>query len=292
MYVHEEKNYINIAIPTEVMSVINSESYLENKALTQTIASIKNVIKAGVHLYGIVSYQTFVHLYRIEHPELELNHLTLNKLLSYFSTISIGLDFYILDFLRIASRRFENIQHAKLYADTLGFVSYNNQFHPTVKELSFYANNDFDHRLAPYKKLIKIIKNCSYDPGYVMETIEKHALMGSKMSILMDELNEDDSLIIHSEKEGKTIFKFYHDLLGHTRQWKQNGFTVKECSIRRKTLDPVLSKNSLHQEPGVPPVLPLFSDTQETTPRQTVKVGRNEPCPCGSGLKYKKCCGR
>lgn len=22
------------------------------------------------------------------------------------------------------------------------------------------------------------------------------------------------------------------------------------------------------------------------------KVGRNEPCPCGSGLKYKKCHGR
>jgi len=22
------------------------------------------------------------------------------------------------------------------------------------------------------------------------------------------------------------------------------------------------------------------------------KVGRNEPCPCGSGNKYKKCCGR
>jgi len=22
------------------------------------------------------------------------------------------------------------------------------------------------------------------------------------------------------------------------------------------------------------------------------KVGRNEPCPCGSGKKYKKCCGR
>jgi len=26
--------------------------------------------------------------------------------------------------------------------------------------------------------------------------------------------------------------------------------------------------------------------------RQTRKVGRNEPCPCGSGKKYKKCCGR
>jgi SWIM/SEC-C metal-binding protein len=22
------------------------------------------------------------------------------------------------------------------------------------------------------------------------------------------------------------------------------------------------------------------------------KVGRNEPCPCGSGKKYKKCCGQ
>ena len=26
--------------------------------------------------------------------------------------------------------------------------------------------------------------------------------------------------------------------------------------------------------------------------RGTPKVGRNAPCPCGSGKKYKKCCGR
>ena len=25
--------------------------------------------------------------------------------------------------------------------------------------------------------------------------------------------------------------------------------------------------------------------------RSTQKVGRNDPCPCGSGKKYKKCCG-
>jgi preprotein translocase subunit SecA len=25
---------------------------------------------------------------------------------------------------------------------------------------------------------------------------------------------------------------------------------------------------------------------------ETPKVGRNEPCPCGSGRKYKKCCGK
>ena len=26
--------------------------------------------------------------------------------------------------------------------------------------------------------------------------------------------------------------------------------------------------------------------------RDAPKVGRNDPCPCGSGKKYKKCCGR
>jgi hypothetical protein len=26
--------------------------------------------------------------------------------------------------------------------------------------------------------------------------------------------------------------------------------------------------------------------------RQVIKTGRNVPCPCGSGLKYKKCCGK
>ncbi len=26
-------------------------------------------------------------------------------------------------------------------------------------------------------------------------------------------------------------------------------------------------------------------------PRQVAKVGRNDPCPCGSGRKFKKCCG-
>ena len=29
-----------------------------------------------------------------------------------------------------------------------------------------------------------------------------------------------------------------------------------------------------------------------TTVRKNKKVGRNDPCPCGSGKKYKKCCGK
>ncbi len=29
-----------------------------------------------------------------------------------------------------------------------------------------------------------------------------------------------------------------------------------------------------------------------TVVREGAKIGRNDPCPCGSGKKYKKCCGR
>ena len=30
---------------------------------------------------------------------------------------------------------------------------------------------------------------------------------------------------------------------------------------------------------------------RQTAQRMSAKVGRNEPCPCGSGKKFKKCCG-
>lgn len=33
-----------------------------------------------------------------------------------------------------------------------------------------------------------------------------------------------------------------------------------------------------------PPVEPIRSDSGAP--------GRNDPCPCGSGKKYKKCCGK
>ena len=32
--------------------------------------------------------------------------------------------------------------------------------------------------------------------------------------------------------------------------------------------------------------------TPKKQPRKVTKIGRNDPCPCGSGKKYKNCCGR
>lgn len=60
-----------------------------------------------------------------------------------------------------------------------------------------------------------------------------------------------------------------------------------------------------HEKPPAKPVgelppLPLVPQRQPIMPapapvlprvRESPKVGRNDPCPCGSGKKYKKCCG-
>ena len=37
----------------------------------------------------------------------------------------------------------------------------------------------------------------------------------------------------------------------------------------------------------------LFTEGEmvKSQPISVTKIGRNDPCPCGSGKKYKKCCG-
>jgi hypothetical protein len=49
------------------------------------------------------------------------------------------------------------------------------------------------------------------------------------------------------------------------------------------------------ERPFLPPLAdhPMYTNPELRLPvRREPKVGRNEPCPCGSGKKYKKCCGR
>ena len=66
---------------------------------------------------------------------------------------------------------------------------------------------------------------------------------------------------------------------------------------RVKELESVFKENgwkySIELEPDIPEDI---TDLEILlNPLKTIiaekKVGRNEPCPCGSGKKYKKCCG-
>ena len=54
---------------------------------------------------------------------------------------------------------------------------------------------------------------------------------------------------------------------------------VRQNSERQKVADKV-STNETKEK------------TTKQQPKKVTKIGRNEPCPCGSGKKYKQCCGK
>ena len=67
---------------------------------------------------------------------------------------------------------------------------------------------------------------------------------------------------------------------------------------RMKEVAAVFEKKNWKYTIGLEPDKPEDITDMELllNPPQTIvsdkKVGRNEPCPCGSGKKYKKCCGQ
>jgi preprotein translocase subunit SecA len=71
---------------------------------------------------------------------------------------------------------------------------------------------------------------------------------------------------------------------------------VREAEARRRT-DMSRYKTQKSDLPNVNnPMERANTQTQEKSKPQPVKVekrvGRNDPCPCGSGKKYKQCHGR
>jgi HEAT repeat protein len=78
----------------------------------------------------------------------------------------------------------------------------------------------------------------------------------------------------------RSLFRKIEDLAG--------GLSENEGALVRKALDDRLQ---LHGQE------PIFNDSEsweedeEEEPEPAAKIGRNDPCPCGSGKKYKKCCG-
>ncbi|MBU2595352.1 SEC-C domain-containing protein [Patescibacteria group bacterium] len=74
--------------------------------------------------------------------------------------------------------------------------------------------------------------------------------------------------------------------------------TVEGQGVIMKGGDEMSAAGTFHQLPATSNQQPAGSSKQQTAAGSrklaagSRKVGRNEPCPCGSGKKYKKCCGR
>ena len=85
----------------------------------------------------------------------------------------------------------------------------------------------------------------------------------------IDTMDEDTvvNLVFDKEKLYKNMVAARADWLYELPQWKE-----------------IFSESELKK---------LYKEQKEsTTIRKGKKIGRNDPCPCGSGKKYKKCCGK
>jgi hypothetical protein len=90
-------------------------------------------------------------------------------------------------------------------------------------------------------------------------------------------------LEIPSYKFPQVLTERIMELSNNTRQWVLKGHTPNELfQTEKKFLKPLPAESFTKGQPNTKAINPVTS----------TKVGRNDPCPCGSGKKYKKCCGK
>jgi len=74
---------------------------------------------------------------------------------------------------------------------------------------------------------------------------------------------------------------------------KQERFKGVFSEVAKEMMHPEVSKFQSSKEESAQESAEISLSPQLTaTKRSQPKVGRNDPCPCGSGNKYKKCCGK
>ena len=147
-------------------------------------------------------------------------------------------------------------------------------------KLRVFWETYFDQETAIYKQLLD---NPDEEvKGTVKELAEKYGVEVFTMTGFLDGINdslkepnpieemEEDtvvSLAFDKEKLNKNMVDAKAEWLYELPQW-DNIFSEEK-------------RKELYKE-----------QKNSGTIRKEKKVGRNDPCPCGSGKKYKKCCGK
>jgi len=164
-----------------------------------------------------------------------------------------------------------------------------NSNEPDEKVRGEIADTLFEEISAGYNKKEESV-------GYeVTRQIEKMVLLRSIDMLWMEHLSSMDSLrdgiglrgygqmdpLVEYKKEA---YRMYQDLIKSIEENVVN--SLFKIQVARKVESPMENKNIKESGGSV-------DDTQENKPEVNKdKVGRNDLCPCGSGKKYKKCCGK
>ena len=146
-----------------------------------------------------------------------------------------------------------------------------------VQELLRAKEQNFGKELMDY--LLKVI---------MLQSIDSH---WKEHLLSMDHLKEGIGLRGYGQKDPVREYQRegYEMFMGMISQMKRDTLE-KLCLVQIQREEEVEEIRHKQQQDYI---LSRGEDTPDvqTVKREGKKVGRNDPCPCGSGKKYKKCCG-
>jgi hypothetical protein len=136
---------------------------------------------------------------------------------------------------------------------------------PPLQELlkysyEYYAPDSI--QLAHVKSFLQQVTEDETLSRFLSDMLQQACRHGAPAEYYLEILHQD-GITLNEAQEGEFL-GLVDELEKNTRQWLYNGHTHHEIEMWRK---------------GV--IAPVTNQ----------KVGRNAPCPCGSGKKYKNCCG-
>ena len=147
--------------------------------------------------------------------------------------------------------------------------------------------------LEIYRKKDELFANAEGMPDNAMREVEKVILLQNVDKKWMDHLDDMDEL---RDYVGLNSYA-QRDPVAMYRLQGAELFDQMVDDIREDTVRGILSvmprKQSTERVQIAKPTSEGFADGKSIRKKPAVskKVGRNDPCPCGSGKKYKKCCG-
>ncbi len=111
----------------------------------------------------------------------------------------------------------------------------------------------------------------------------------------MDDLRQTVSTRSYANKDPLVEYRFAADEMfeGVVSEIKRD--TVRDLLLVRIRTGEEVKRQRVAKESAAGTAEAMKAGTEKAKPKVKTaaeKVGRNDPCPCGSGKKYKKCCGR
>lgn len=165
---------------------------------------------------------------------------------------------------------------------------------PEQKELLKYIDDLYFERTKEYKALQKYIQQHffhgnAYKTDLLCEDIYDQCQLGFSIDNIFQPF-ERQGIVFESENQVRDVMSLVMDLSNNIRLWENNGFTPHELhsQVERPMMNP-LPGESFHAASKSETSRPAAKQGGETVVNK--KIGRNVPCPCGSGKKHKKCCG-